>query len=363
MTEEVYKTGTKRASRGNNFIVLNEERRRQDHQLLHAKVLKQNLDLREVHEKSQWTEGIEAISGFYISTQLQENKWSKIKILSLNPPARYRNCKMKWIAWINNSRNFQDAESVRIGTVPRYQSICVFPTSSSSWWNAKPFYRNSEPQRWAAKHLGHTWYIGKCFLQHIIWRNWLNPGSSQFVSTIHSSLVEKNENRTPVQDQRCQSGPSAKSSVIISEGDSFKNYGADQRRLQISDRHFDNFLTPATFACLEDKIQDRGMYLFTISYGGYALDQRSGDGWFSGWISKIFVHLYSWYFECQNFEVLDARIASALNRIIHNSQFKRRISLEEQLAQKEDRVFRGRQIACMIYEYFRVIGANDSVEN
>ena len=29
-----------------------------------------------------------------------------------------------------------------------------------------------------------------------------------------------------------------------------------------------------------------------------------------------------------NFEVLDARIASALNKIIHNSQFKRRISLE-----------------------------------
>ena len=27
-----------------------------------------------------------------------------------------------------------------------------------------------------------------------------------------------------------------------------------------------------------------------------------------------------------NFEVLDARIASALNKIIHNSQFKRRMS-------------------------------------
>ena len=30
-----------------------------------------------------------------------------------------------------------------------------------------------------------------------------------------------------------------------------------------------------------------------------------------------------------NFEVLDARIASALNRIIRNSHFKRRVSLEE----------------------------------
>ena len=63
-----------------------------------------------------------------------------------------------------------------------------------------------------------------------------------------------------------------------------------------------------------------------------------------------------------NFEVLDARIASALNKIIHNSHIKRRISLEEQV-QKQDRFFRGRQIAYLIYEYFWVTGANDSVEN
>ena len=39
-----------------------------------------------------------------------------------------------------------------------------------------------------------------------------------------------------------------------------------------------------------------------------------------------------------NFEVLDERIASALNRIIHI----RRISLEEHIAQKEDRFLRGK---------------------
>ena len=64
-----------------------------------------------------------------------------------------------------------------------------------------------------------------------------------------------------------------------------------------------------------------------------------------------------------NFEVLDAKIASGLNRIIHNTHFKRKVSLEEQKAQKEDRFLRGRQIACLIDEYFRVTGANDSVEN
>ena len=46
-----------------------------------------------------------------------------------------------------------------------------------------------------------------------------------------------------------------------------------------------------------------------------------------------------------SFEVLDARIASALHRIIQNT------------------LLRGRQIAYLIYVYFRVTGANDSVEN
>ena len=42
-----------------------------------------------------------------------------------------------------------------------------------------------------------------------------------------------------------------------------------------------------------------------------------------------------------NFEMLDARIASALNKIIQNSNFKKKVSLEEQKAQKQDRFLRG----------------------
>ena len=64
-----------------------------------------------------------------------------------------------------------------------------------------------------------------------------------------------------------------------------------------------------------------------------------------------------------DFELLDARIASSLNKIIQNSYFKKKVSLEERKAQKADRFLRGRQIAYLIYEYFRVTGANDSVQN
>ena len=54
-----------------------------------------------------------------------------------------------------------------------------------------------------------------------------------------------------------------------------------------------------------------------------------------------------------NFEMLDARIASALNKIILSSHFKKqKVSLEEQTAQKEDRFQRGRQIAFMINDWW-----------
>ena len=65
-----------------------------------------------------------------------------------------------------------------------------------------------------------------------------------------------------------------------------------------------------------------------------------------------------------DFEVLDARTASALNRIIHNSHsLQKKGQSGRTKSQKEDRFLRGRQIAYLIDEYFRVIGANDSVEN
>ena len=62
-----------------------------------------------------------------------------------------------------------------------------------------------------------------------------------------------------------------------------------------------------------------------------------------------------------DFELLDARIASAQKKIIQNSNFKKKVSLEEQKAQKGNRFLRGRQIAFLNYDFFRVSGVNDSV--
>ena len=168
------------------------------------------------------------------------------------------------------------------------------------------------------------------------------------------------ENQTPVQDQRCQSGPSARNSFIPCEGDFSKNYGADQQRLQISDLHFGKFPTPAMLACwkLRFKTEVRSCSQFLAEAMLWIEEVEMVES-----VDDLKASCSFRGIRMPDFEVLDARIASALNKIIHNSHFKRRISLEEQKAQKQDQFLRGRHIAYLVYEYFRVTGANDSVEN
>ena len=110
---------------------------------------------------------------------------------------------------------------------------------------------------------------------------------------------------------------------------------------------------------LEDKIQKRFDYLFCFSLGSYVVDQRSGDGRFNGWIEVIAISCRQEVPEFRNTGREDR--LHALNKIIQNSHFKKKVSLEEQKAQKEDRFLRERQIGFMIYDYFRVAGARDTV--
>ena len=179
--------------------------------------------------------------------------------------------------------------------------------------------------------------------------------------TEHISPHVTSERQTPdtTLDPKCQSGPSARNS-FDPKGRFSKDYGADQQRLQISDLHFDKFPTPATFACWKIRFKtevctcsqfptEALLWIKEVEMGESVDDLKS---------SRSITGTHG-----PNFELLDARIASALNKIIQNTRFKKKVSLEEMKAQKEDRFLRGRQIAYLIYEYFRVTGADDSVEN
>ena len=190
---------------------------------------------------------------------------------------------------MNDSRDFQDAEAVRSGHSHVTSQPVSFPPHPIPWINAKPFYRNAEPQRRAAKHLGHAWYIGErfCKSSRVLYST-LSAGieSMEFTNIRTDSLINSGEEwewNTSSGSEMPVRTVSQKFSHPLCEGDPLNNYGADQQRLQISDLQCRQIPYTNNVCLLEDEIQDWGMYLFTICYGSYALDQRSGDGWFSGW--------------------------------------------------------------------------------
>ena len=168
---------------------------------------------------------------------------------------------------MNDSTDFSGCWISTQWTFPRYQSACVCPQPfSRSWWNAKPFSGNAEPQRWAANHLGHTWYNRETFFADPVasstapYPQELNSWSSGISEPIHSSTAEKNENQTPVQDQRCQSGPPKLQSSLVMEILQ-ENYGADPTTTADLRSSFRRILHTSMDCLLEDKIQDWGMVL------------------------------------------------------------------------------------------------------
>ena len=195
-------------------------------------------------------------------------------------------------------------------------------------------------------------------LQHLIRRNWIH--GVLFVGS--NSLInggEEWESNTSSRSEVPVRTVSQTFSYPLWEGDFSKNYGADQQRLHFSDLHFDKFPTPATFACWKIRFKTKVCTCSQLPTAAMLwikeveMDESVADLKSSSSARGI---------QMLNLEVFDAKIASTLNKIIHNSHFKRRISLEEQKAQKEDRFLRGRQIAYLIYEQFRVIGTDSSVE-
>ena len=247
-------------------------------------------------------------------------------------------------------------------TIPRYQSKSVFslqPISGGMLSRSigMPSCREGSPSIWD------TWCFGRRFENPTASSSASYPQESNpWVSNVseHTSTHVMNESQTPAQDQRCQSGPSTKNSVVTSEGESLNNYGADKQRLQIADLHFDKFTTSAKFACSKTRFKTEVCICsqFLTEAMQWVKEVELVDS-----VDELRSSSSTLGVSMPDFEVLDARIASALNKIIHNSQFKRRISLEEQKAQKEDRFLRGWQIACLIYDHFRVTGTHDSVDN
>ena len=260
-------------------------RAEQERKIQQEELWRQQKDFREVHQQNL-TE-MEELRKFQSSTfdTLTRQKFIEDQNTIMEVSGRLQELQNE-VNCMNDSKDFLDAESVRSGRYPQELN---------------------------------------------------SPWKKTVEEPLHMSTAEKSDRPERNQYQRCQSGPSAKDSVIFCGGDYSKNYGADQQRLQISDLHFDKFLTPATFACWKIRFKTE---VCTCSQFPTEAMQWIKEVELVDSVDELKSSLSVRGISMPIFEVLDGRIASALNRIIHNSQFKRRISLEEQKAQKQDRFLR-----------------------
>ena len=210
------------------------------------------MDFREVHQQSL-TE-MEELRKFQSSTfdTLARRKLIEDQNTILELSGRVQELQNE-VNCMNDSKDFQDAESVRSGNSHVTSQPMSFPAHPIPEGMLRhsfvsPRRKEGPPSIWDTHGIsGNVFCKSTCiFISSLSSR--IESMGTTIEEPLHSSTAEKSERPEQNRDLRCQSGPSAKDSVIFSGGDSSKNYGADQQRLQISDLHFDKFPTPPLLA-------------------------------------------------------------------------------------------------------------------
>ena len=124
---------------------------------------------------------------------------------------------------MNDSNDFQDAESIRSGNfhvASRPVSLPPHPIPGGmpSRSIGMPSRREGPPSIWDTHGISGNVFANPDASSSAPYPQELVPWSSRTEEPLHSSTVEKSEKQTPDQDQRYQSGQSAKNSVILSGG-------------------------------------------------------------------------------------------------------------------------------------------------
>ena len=207
----------------------------QDRRILQGELLRQQ-DFREVHQQDLIK--VKELQKFQNSTfdEFAQKKFieDQKKIMELS--GRLQELQNE-VNCMNDSKDFQDAESVRSGNSHVTSQPGVFPRHLPFERMLRPSFISQRPNEKPPNIWDTSGISGNVFANpqasssppypqelNSTWKNTIEE-------PIHMSTAEKSGRPERNQDLRCQSGPSAKDSVIFSGGDFSNNYGADQQRL------------------------------------------------------------------------------------------------------------------------------------
>ena len=210
----------------------------EERRILREELWRQKKDFREVHQQSL-TE-MEELQKFQRSTfdTLTRQKFIEDQNTIMELSGRLQELQNE-VNCMSDSKDFQDAASERSGNSHVTSQPGVFPKHPAFEGMLRPPFvsprrRDGPPYIWDTLGISGIVFANPQASSSAPPQELNPPWKKTMEEPLHMSTAEKSERPERNQDLRCQSGPSAKKSIIPCEGDSSKNYGADQQRLQIS---------------------------------------------------------------------------------------------------------------------------------
>ena len=210
---------------------------------LQERLWQQKLEFREAHQRSL-TE-MEELRKFQSSAfdTMARQKFIEDQNTILELSGRVQELQNE-VNCMKDSKDFQDAESVRSRNshvTSRPVSFLPHPIPEGMLRHSfvTPSRREGPPSIWDTNGISGNVFVNPDASSSAPFPQELHQWNSSLQEPLHSSTVEKSERQKQDQDLRCQSGPSAKSSVILSGGDFSKN----KRRQTNNDCRFRIFIS------------------------------------------------------------------------------------------------------------------------
>ena len=202
----------------------------QERKILQEELWRQQQDFREVHQQNL-TE-MKELQKFQNSTfdELTRQKFIKDQNTIMECSGRLQELQNE-VNCMNDSKDFQDAESVRSGNSHVTSQPGVFPKHPPFEGLLRrtfvsPRRTDGPPNIWDTSGKSGNVFANPQASSSAPYPQELNSTWRKTIEEpIHMSTAEKIGRPERDQDLRCQSGPSAKDSVIFSGGDYSKNYG------------------------------------------------------------------------------------------------------------------------------------------
>ena len=292
----------------------------QDRKILHEE-LRQQQEFREVRQEDLMK---------HLELQKFQNSENQKTIMDLSGRLQELQNEMNLM---NDSKEFMDAESICSGNLHVTSPLGLFPKHPPFEGMLRPLYSSQRqdeepPNIWDTSGISGNVFANPQasssapYSQELSSSKW-NPWRETTEEPIHMSLAEKSGRPERDSDLRCQSGPSAKNSVHLQWRRETLQRIMGQTNNDCRYRIFilTNSLHQLRLLCWKIRFKtevctcsqfltEAMQWIKEVELVDSVNDLRSSSS-----IRSI---------PMPDFEVLDARIASALNKIIHNSQFKRK---------------------------------------